>query len=225
MDPFDEDVLPFDVHEYILQHLNGADLLKASEVSRTWNEKVETTKAFMKKIKLSITSIPLRQGVTASQSISSVDKESYLRKEDIDAILNKQRNHENVEIKLWHIEHATHRVDLLKKFANSIVDFLIDLSDIVICIESKCEFPNLKTLRLGFSASPLARVYRLRELMAIMPKVEKLYLRRLSASHFNQLRQLPSLTSLREVRFRSNRGQYVPLYRLVPNISFIQEDW
>lgn len=63
LDPFDENVLPFDVQEHILQYLNGSDLLKTTEVSRRWNKKIENSKGFIEKIKLSITPPRLPEGI------------------------------------------------------------------------------------------------------------------------------------------------------------------
>lgn len=221
MDPFDVEVLPFDVHRFIWQHLNGADLLKISEVSRQWNEKVETSKGFIEKIKLSITHIPMHQGFRACET---------LPQHDVDVILQSKRNYANFEMKYLLLESYTLREMLLKKLAKSITNMTFD----VVIGDTGVEFPNLKILRLGNGDGGYSSASGLQLSLQRMPKLETIYIDTLHAWELHVIKH--SSMSLKEVRYKHRKSPYLEMCQIMllnlsmnlhhfnENLQLIQED-
>lgn len=223
MDPFDEEVLPFDVHEFILQYLNGSDLLKASEMSRRWNQKVENAKGFLEKIKLTIASIPPPEGIV-TRSLSRT--KNGLSKDDIAAVLNSERHYINVEIEFLLLESAALRQELLQKFAASIkymaCDQYIDLEipDVT--------FPKLTQLEMTDTNWSRFRTFRI--LLPLMPAAAVETLRVDTFTREDRFVIRCNSKSLKEVRYKSLVNWVWALFFLDPsiqpvnnNIRFIKE--
>lgn len=79
-DPFE--FFPSEISELIFQHLNGDEVLKSMEVSRTWNEIITRSTRIMNKIKL---------------RMFRVDESNFLSSEMLEILINSQRKYQNLE--------------------------------------------------------------------------------------------------------------------------------
>lgn len=106
MDPFHVRRKLLGVADLILQHLSGAQMMSAMEVSTGWCSLIEDSEQFLGKIEFTV------DGKTM---------QSYKEPRKLQNLLRSQRKYVNAEIRLDTFAEIEIRHQILKKFAGSLI--------------------------------------------------------------------------------------------------------
>lgn len=124
-DPFVE--LHSDVHDMILQHFRGKDVLELFKVSKEWNQRTVNSAKMLQKIKLNLKD-PSRAAVTL--------------------LLKSQRHHRNMKFQCLFLTNSKRKLMLMTNFP-LIVELEINIKNRVLknLDLKRLEFPHLRKLR------------------------------------------------------------------------------
>lgn len=137
-DPFES--LDDHVHELIVQHFSGADILNAFKVSNAWNRRFSDSRTGMGKIMLVFYD-------------NSVDKHQKLK---LRKLLHSQRKYQNLKCELTSADFIAEKMLILTHYSLSLVELDISTSgydEQLSALLSKCltnlSLPKLKTLEIS----------------------------------------------------------------------------
>lgn len=118
LDPFE--YVNTSYHDLILRHLTAGEILKASEVSPSWNKIIAKSPAAMEKIRLSVV------------ECTEADEDGI-----VDVIMKSRREYQNLFL------CSQKKKDIINRFAESIVDMIVKDYDTRLAHVS---LPNIRAL-------------------------------------------------------------------------------
>lgn len=138
-DPFD--TVHEHVHDLILQHLRGKEVLTAFEVSSRWNQLMVKSEVGMSKIKLVVDEYRSRQKMN-----------------EINMLIESKRNYQRLKVSIEYTNDMSNKMKLLSVFAPTLVDLEVSfnyLNDSVIKFEPfDLSFPKVKSMYLFIKYTP-----------------------------------------------------------------------
>lgn len=154
MDPLK--VIPAEVSDYILQHFTTAELLTATEVSRTWNHVIGSSFLAMQKFKLSM--FWLRNTRFLSKNAKETLVESERRYQNIDfkyhschiddirdILEANNRQWKSVKLERLNFNSTHHIIEFLKLIEESAIE--LEMHDIYVASLTESDYNNFKRLK------------------------------------------------------------------------------